>query len=100
MIALARKLITQTCCDVTDPTRLEWRLAAANTCLVSSPANGANRNLGLRLRIISCAIQLEQERQVMREDDDLAMRGLSNQTLGHGLPMHVVEGGNGIVEDD
>jgi hypothetical protein len=36
----------------------------------------------------------------MSEDNDLAISGLGNQALGHGLPMHVVERGNGIVKDD
>ncbi|GAB1425386.1 hypothetical protein MASR2M16_26200 [Thauera terpenica] len=36
----------------------------------------------------------------MSEDDDLAMSGLSNQAFSYGLPVHVVERGNGIVKDD
>ena len=36
----------------------------------------------------------------MSEDNDLAMSGLSNQAFSYGLPVHVVERGNGIVKDD
>ncbi|EIT68002.1 MAG: hypothetical protein U1E07_17220 [Hydrocarboniphaga sp.] len=91
MVAFPGKLIAQTCGDVTDPTRFEWRLAAAEACLVSPSADRANRHLRLGLGIIRRAIQLEQERKIMREDDDLAMRSLSHQALSYGLPVHVVE---------
>lgn len=51
MVAFTGKLIAQTCGDVTDPTRFEWRLAAAEACLVSPSTDGANRNRWLWLRI-------------------------------------------------
>lgn len=64
MVAFTSKLIAQTCSDVADPTCFEWRLAAAETCLVSPPADGANRHRRLGLSIIRRAIQLEQDRKV------------------------------------
>lgn len=85
MIAFVCKLVSQTRGDVADPACFEWWLIAAKPGLISASTDRTNRNVRLGLSIVRCAIQLEQKRKIMSEDDDLAMSGLSNQALGHGL---------------
>ena len=59
MIAFVRKLGAQTCGDVADPARFEWRFITAKPGLISTSADGANRHLGLGLSIAGRAIQLK-----------------------------------------
>lgn len=51
----------------------------------------------LRLRLPA---QFEKKREIVRENDDLPVRGFLDKPGCDTLPMNVIEGGHRIVEDD